>query len=314
MWGCTAIIWRPVLAAHIVRDVTTDQRIRLERQCVEALAGRYYEGLCRGVDQDPALIVAAYRALSAAMAPPPASDSLNRLDLDLLVALLPAAPDQWREFEPALRRAAASADTAAAIMLLSLYRDVSDAPFRAVLAELLRKRLGAAADSLSETEVIAAVRDSLGVTARERQLKDWAELADESETILRQAREESTAPDRVLRQAIHLAGLGTLACAGPGTGRTGPVRSPSGCRSAGPGNHDRGNSVSGGGQTVRHALSRTGRQPARPFHPGAGLLQTTAAARAKSAFAMERGSSDRGHFIDMSQLRPPAHGTYAVLV
>jgi hypothetical protein len=191
----------------------TADRERVEQQCVEALVRRYYERLVRGVDQDPALVLAAYRALSAAMDPRRASDFLNRLDLDLLIALLPAAPDQWQEFEPALRRAAVSTDAADVIKLLNLYRDVSDASLRAALAELLRTRLGAAADSLSEPEVIAAVRDSLGVTARERQLEDWAGVADESETVLRGAGEGSTAPDRVLRRTIHLAHLATLACA-----------------------------------------------------------------------------------------------------
>ena len=183
-----------------------------ESRCAEALLRRYYQQLRRTASADPAAVVATYQLLSERAGTSLDPATRRRLDMELLAVLLPAAPDQWPAFEPMLRRAAVSSDASEVIQLLNIYRDTTDRELRTTLAGLLLQRLDVPRGSMSEDDVISAVRKSLGVTIREKEHEQWAAVAREADELLRRTGEEGADPRAALRDVVDLAHSATLAC------------------------------------------------------------------------------------------------------
>ena len=224
-WGCrtAARIWKaPDLSAPRAAELANllqatlgllpDRTLEikpLEDLCVAALARRYYAALTRTAADDPLQTGRLYWALTAESADSLDDATLHRLDAELLAVLLPAAGDRWEDFRDIVRRTTA---------LRRLVRRAEDAGcvsrcLRSGAAQLpggfLLRAVGAEPGSLTEEELIEAIRKSVGVTATEQNLERWNTLAKRADELLSRKHVERTNPDVLLQETLDLTYLAT---------------------------------------------------------------------------------------------------------
>jgi hypothetical protein len=99
------------------------------------------------------------------------------------------------------------------IKVLGIYRNSDVDRLKRYVAGLFFDRLGAAPGTLTETEMIEGIRESLGIASKERDLRRWKTLLSLSDTLLTRPRVDRTNPDVLLQESIELAHAATLACA-----------------------------------------------------------------------------------------------------
>ena len=120
--------------------------------------------------------------------------------MEFLEAVLPAINDKWDRYGDAIRRASISSDPNTVIKLLGIYRRATDDRLRNYLAGLFFDRLGAASGTLTETEMIDGIRESLGVASKERDYRRWKLLADTADDLLNRKHVDRTDPDVLLQE------------------------------------------------------------------------------------------------------------------
>ncbi len=185
----------------------------LERRCCAALSRRLYQLLIRSVADDPASASQSYFALCVQAQQYLESAALDRLDVEYLAAMIPLLGEDWDRCADALRRTALAEDPTTVIETLDIYRHASDARLRNFIASLFFERLGAAPGTLTESEMIEGIRQSLGVASRENDNRRWNLLAVSSNELLERKRVARTNPDVLLQETIEMAHAATLACA-----------------------------------------------------------------------------------------------------
>ncbi|MHB8970268.1 MAG: hypothetical protein ACYC3X_13565 [Pirellulaceae bacterium] len=228
-WGCraTAHMWKapdlpPLRVTELANLLQTalgqlpEHTLEIKPladQCVAALARRYYAALTRTAADDPLQTGRLYWALTAESADSLDDATLHRLDAELLAVLLPAAGDRWEDFRDIVRRTTRSDDSFVVLKMLDVFRRVSDPVLRGYLADFFSERLGAMPGSLTETELIDAIRKSIGVAAKEQNLERWNALAARADELITRKRVERMNPDVLLQETLDLTYLATLACA-----------------------------------------------------------------------------------------------------
>lgn len=135
---------------------------KLQRLYEGALAQQLYQLLTRAAADNPDLAAQLYGTIYSAAQSRLDSVLLDQLDVGFLAAVLPAIDNKWDRYGDAIRRASVSSDPNTVIKLLSIYRRATDDRLRNYLAGLFFDRLGAAPGTLTESEMIDSLRESLG--------------------------------------------------------------------------------------------------------------------------------------------------------
>ena len=136
---------------------------------------------------------------------PPSFDdtTLQRLDAELLAELLPALGERWEDFRDVLRRTTRTDDSFVALKMLDVFRGVSDERLRNFLAGYFYERVGSEPGTLTEEELIDALRRAVGVAAREENLERWNTLAGRAEELLVAKTAADAQPVAVLQQTLE---------------------------------------------------------------------------------------------------------------
>ena len=130
----------------------------LEKSVVAAVARRGYAALTRQAAANPRTVGPLYRTLASECDDSLDDATLYRLDAELLATLLPALDDRWEDFRDILRRTTRSDDSFVVLKMLEVFRSVSDDRLRNFLAGYFYSRVGAEPGTLTEGELIDAVR------------------------------------------------------------------------------------------------------------------------------------------------------------
>jgi hypothetical protein len=199
-------------ATHEVPDRFLDAE-PLERQCCGAMAERFFRALIRSTEEAPDQVGDLYSTVAAEAETSLDADTLARLNADFLEKILPLVEDRWENYARAIRGAAMANEPTAVVKMLKLYQASSESTLKNFLTAQFFERLGAAPRSLTESEMIEALRESLGVAAEERYARRWTFLEHEAEKLLNRKRVSGTHPDVLLQEVIDLTHLSTLACA-----------------------------------------------------------------------------------------------------
>ncbi len=185
----------------------------LQRFYDEALTRRLFQRLTRSAADDLDHVGRLYGAIQSRAQDSVDGAVLDQLDVDFLATFLPAANDKWDRYGDAIRRVSQSSDPSTVIKLLNIYRRATDDQLRYYLASLFFDRLGAAPGTLTETEMIDGIRESLGVASKQRDQRRWKLLATTVDDLLSRKHVDRTNPDVLLQETIELAHAATLACA-----------------------------------------------------------------------------------------------------
>ncbi len=184
----------------------------LQQQCSGALARRLYRQFTRSAADDPALIGQLYGQLALEAEGCLDTATLNRLDVDFLATILPAANDTWDRYADVIRRVALAADPTTVIKMLDIYRHASDSRLKSYVAGQFLDRLEAPSGTLTEQEMIEELRKSLGVVAQEDNRRHWRQVGTRADELLGRKHVSNTHPDVVLQETIELAHAATLVC------------------------------------------------------------------------------------------------------
>ncbi|MFW6169668.1 MAG: hypothetical protein ACODAD_04195 [Planctomycetota bacterium] len=193
----------------------------LERFYAAALAKRLYQRLTREAADDPEGVGEVFPAVHTLARRWLDSPALDRLVVEFLSSILPVVEGQQRQlnrYGPAIRWISRSSDPNTIIKLLNIYRRTTDENLANTFAILFYDRLGAAPGTLTESEMIQEIRESLGIAAHERKSRRWNTLVETAESLLNRHESDSTDPDstdpeQVLQETVELAHAATLACA-----------------------------------------------------------------------------------------------------
>ena len=198
-------------AIHTVPDRYLDIKA-LQDECQRALSRRLYGALTVAAADDPERVGHMYEELADQAAACVDTAELNRLDVGLLSELLPVAGDDWDSYDEVIQRLALADEPNVVIRVLELYEDATDTVFRDYLAGIFLHRLKAPSGTLTEEEMIAALRKELGVSASSDRHR-WDILEEEARVALRREESESKEPAASLQEIVNVAHLATLACA-----------------------------------------------------------------------------------------------------
>ena len=203
-------LFQSALGHAIDRSLDTDA---LEKSVVAALARRGYIVLTRAAATNPRAVGPLYRTLASESHDSLDDTTLYRLDAELLAALLPALDDRWEDFRDILRRTTRSDDSFVALKMLEVFRNITDDRLRNFLAGYFYTRVGAEPGTLTEGELIDAVRRAVGVAAREENVERWKTLAQRSTELIANKPAADADPVVVVQELLDRAYLTTLACA-----------------------------------------------------------------------------------------------------
>jgi hypothetical protein len=200
------------LAAALSDTVDTSLPARdLQKRLRQLTASAAYRHITSAAANQPAQVAALHPALSKRAAAILPDDEFMRCETAFLVAALPAAGGNWRVYERPLARCVASPDPLPALRLLDALRRGTDAKLIDHLSKQLLVRAGVRPKSSSRSDVIAAVRQSLGAGAALTAADRWISLRDEAMELL----EKTSAKDdrELLNDTVTLAHLTTMAVA-----------------------------------------------------------------------------------------------------
>ncbi len=186
---------------------------QLERQCLAALCQHLYRVIVRSAAAQPLLAGPLYKSISKQAMRYLEKGVIEKMNVDLLSAVLPEIGEAWPEFEDMIQWTINSTDPLIVLRVVELYEDVTDTSLRDFLADRLLRRAGIYPGSLSVDEVARRVREAMGarhvITGRHR----WKQLADLAEDTLAEPDAPSDPIDPMLQQVVDLVHANTLACA-----------------------------------------------------------------------------------------------------
>jgi hypothetical protein len=185
----------------------------LEQQCLAALSEHFYRALVRAAPEAPRQAARLYWPVAAEAKKHLDPSTLQRLDADFLVALLPRLQDEWQDFRGEIRRIVRADEPDVLLKMLEVYPQIDDLLLHSFLTQEFLDRVGAEPGTLTEEELIAEVRESLGVSADPQGMRRWSQLAAEASELLGRPRVEGKDPSLLLQECLQLAHLATQACA-----------------------------------------------------------------------------------------------------
>ena len=201
------------LGVRLTADSTGEESDAKQR-CLAALSKLLYRQLIAGAAAIEPRVLSLQAALSGLARPYIDLEVRDRLETDLLVAVLPAAGRAWQPYEEWIKECIFSQDPLNALRVLELYERLDQPDLQDRLAKLLLLRVRATPRSMAVADVARAIREALGVkpppvvvTARDR----WEKLRDKAATTARPTATKTT--DDLLQEITDVAHLATAACA-----------------------------------------------------------------------------------------------------
>jgi len=188
----------------------------IARQCLAGLATHLYHTLISGAAAQPNLVLGLHTALTVRADEYLDTKIHESLDTDLLVAVLPAIQDAWREYEDLIQRCVRSKDPLNVLKLVGVLERTTDADLQRYLAEPLRRRAGGIDDARSVPEIARAVRMRLGATMPAADLtaeQRWNTFKTQAEDVLAHLTATSDEPEKLLEEVVRLEYACTLGAA-----------------------------------------------------------------------------------------------------
>lgn len=195
-----------------VVDRSFDQE-SLQRACLAALSQHFYRALVRAAPESPRVAGRMYWPVAAEAKKYVDEATLERLNADFLVAMLPLFQDEWQDFRRQIRQIARSEEPDVLLKILEVYPQIENPLLHSYLTQEFLDRVEAEPGTLTEEELIAAVRKSLGVSADPQGIRRWEQLAAEAAEVLSRPRVEGKDPSLLLQECLEMAHLATQACA-----------------------------------------------------------------------------------------------------
>ncbi len=184
------------------------------QRCLAALSKLLYRQLIAGAAGIEPRVLSLQKTLSALARPYIDLEVRDRLETDLLVAVLPAAGRAWQPYDDWIKDCIFSQNPFNVLRVLELYERSDQPDLQDRLAELLLLRVRATPRSMAVADVAQAIRQALGVkpppvvvTVRDR----WEKLRAKAATVSRPAATKTT--DELLQEITDVAHLATAACA-----------------------------------------------------------------------------------------------------
>ena len=185
----------------------------LERECLAALSQHFYRALVRAAPESPRVAGRMYWPVAAEANKYLDEPTRERLDADFLVAILPLFQDEWQDFRGQIRQIARSEEPDVLLKILEVYPRIENSLLHSFLTQEFLVRVEAEPGTLTEEELIAAVRKSMGVSADPQGVRRWEQLAAEAAEVLSRPRVEGKDPSLLLQECVEMAHLATQACA-----------------------------------------------------------------------------------------------------
>ena len=193
-------------------SVDVDRRLMPEEQtahCLRALSSHLYKVLIAGAGADPDRAREHLDELTGRAEKYLDPGTLDGLTTDFLLAVLSAAPDDWREYRSLIRRAARSENWQSLERLIDWYEQSGNQELERYLSGLLLARFDVDSEVSSPAELAAAIRRMIHVASSSRADR-FHELA---ARVLAETPRGSHDPEAVLRATVSLAKVATLGCA-----------------------------------------------------------------------------------------------------
>lgn len=192
--------------------VEVDRRLMPEEQtehCLRALSSRLYQVLIAGAGADPKRALEQFDDLADRAETHLDAHALDGFTTDFLVAVLSAAPDDWRQYRSLIRRAARSEHWQSLGRLIDWYEQSGDRELVSYLSALFLARFDVGSEVSSPAELAAAIRRIIHVASSSRADR-FCELATR---VLAETPRGSHDPEALLQATVGLAKVATLGCA-----------------------------------------------------------------------------------------------------
>jgi len=206
------------LAGSLGRRVGTSidreaPRLEVIKKALAAVAAHVYQSLSTLGPAAPVRALELQQAYVAEVAEYLSPDVLDKLRTDFLVAVLPYAGQQWRDFRMLIEECIDSPNPINVLKVLEVYEHSDDETLQSFVGSRLLLRAKAGVESADVANVSAAVRKSLGVaappvvaTAADR----WEKLEPMTQPLLDKPPASPADQTRLLEETIQLAWLATL--------------------------------------------------------------------------------------------------------
>ena len=189
------------------------ERARLEEAARLAVTRRLFAQLTAAAPRQPAQAAVLFGYLTDLSADL-SDEEFSRLEATFVAAALPAAGEEWRQFQEAAVRSIASPDPLNALKLLDAYQRASEPSLKQQLAQWLVGRAGVQPKSWEPIDVVSAVRKGLGASGAATTAHDrWQLLKLRADAALARPLPPSERHEELLAQTVELAHLTTLAIA-----------------------------------------------------------------------------------------------------
>jgi hypothetical protein len=190
------------------------RRGEFEQRCYAALLRRIYHNLTAAASHlDPKAVAAHIKSIDHFAGVYVSERDRVKLFVDLLCAALPAAGEDWREYEPLLELGLFAEEPGQAAKLLEVFEATDDVELKTQLARMLTPYLDAEfEESIALEEVPERVRKALGDSgAAEAITRDdcLKTFRDEAQAALRAAEAPGVDKTTLLEQTAQLARLAT---------------------------------------------------------------------------------------------------------
>jgi len=192
--------------------VEVDRHLLPEEQtehCLRALASRLYHVLIANAEADPELATEHFDELADRAERYVDPNTLDGFTTDFLVAVLSAAPDDWRQYRSLIRRAVRSEHWPSLERLVDWYEQSANGELESYLSALFLARFPVDSEVSSPAELAAAIRRIIHVASSSRADR-FCELA---AGVLAESPRGTGDPEALLQATVDLAQLATLGCA-----------------------------------------------------------------------------------------------------
>lgn len=179
------------------------------RHCLRSLSSRLYDVLIGRAGTDPERALEQFDELSDRAKKHLDAKTLDGFTTDFLLAVLAAAPDDWRRYRGLIRRAAGSEHWQSLERLIDWYERAPDRELVSYLSALFLARFEVDSAVSSPAELAAAIRRIIHVASSSR-AERFCELATR---VLAETPRGSHDPETTLQATIDLAKVATLGCA-----------------------------------------------------------------------------------------------------
>jgi hypothetical protein len=183
----------------------------LDRVAMTALCQHLYGAILAAAPSQPRQAAGFFAAVSRRASRYLDPVVIDQRTADLLTATLPAAEQQWRDYEYLLQFAINSKEPLVVLRMVDLYEQIREPELQEFLAERLLRRARLVVRSVPRAEVARRVREALGVQQPVSQRQRWKQL-----TALIGQQPVPGVDEPMVQRLQHLVATvhtGTLACA-----------------------------------------------------------------------------------------------------